>query len=310
MSGTTRLITADDTGGYDDQEQLLPGSSLAELPTASDWCQRWRHRQHSWRRPEDGGFDARCYEVHPIDETTAKQYVVTHHYSQSYPAAAYRFGLFEIVSGELRLAGVAVFGIPVQAAVLTKALPGLEPYRAALEFSRLVLDDTCPGNSESWFIARCFNELLVAGVQGVVSFADPVPRQAADGRVTAVGHCGRIYQATNAAYCGRATPRTLALLPDGTVLNGRAMQKVRRQEQGHDHVEQRLIALGAAVLLAGQDPALWLRGALEDIGARRLRHRGNHRYVFRLGRNRRERERIRLGLPEIPLYPKHLDLAA
>jgi hypothetical protein len=309
MIGTNRVAPADDLPGYDDQAQLPPGSNLAELPTASDWCQRWRYRQHSWRRPEDGGFDARHYEVHPIDEATAKEYVVTHHYSQSYPAAVYRFGLFEIVSGGLRLAGVAVFGIPVQAAVLTKALPELEPYRASLEFSRLVLDESCPGNSESWFIARCFSELLAAGVLGVVSFADPVPRRAADGSETAVGHCGRIYQASNAAYCGRATARTLALLPDGTVLNGRSMQKVRRQEQGHDHVEQRLIALGAVVPRAGQDPAQWLRGALEDVDASRLRHRGNHRYVFRLGRNRRERERIRLGLPAIPFYPKLPDAA-
>jgi hypothetical protein len=47
-----------------------------------------------------------------------------------------------------------------------------------------------------------------------------------------------------------------------------------------------------------------------QVGARRLRHAGAHRYVFRLGRNRREREQVVLSLPTIPLYPnKFLDAA-
>lgn len=288
----------------------LPFDSWApEIPTASAWCQRWRDRQHSWRRPEDGGFDPRNYEVHAIDEATAKAYVVANHYSQTYPAAVHRFGLFDVVGDSPRLAGVAVFGVPVQAAVLTNALPDLEPFRTSQELSRFVLDDSCPGNSESWLLGRCFSELLVRGVYGVVSHADPVPRCDADGNRVVVGHVGRIYQATNAAYCGRATPRTLTLLPDGRVLSDRAAQKIRRQERGHEYVERQLIELGASVPRPGQDPSAWLHQALEEIGARRLRHRGVHRYVFRLGRNRRERERIRLGLPAIPVFPKLPDAA-
>jgi hypothetical protein len=65
------------------------------------------------------------------------------------------------------------------------------------------------------------------------------------------------------------------MLPDGSVLNDRAAQKVRRQEQGHEYVEQRLIALGARVPRVGQDPAGWLRQVLEEVGARRLRHAGD-----------------------------------
>jgi hypothetical protein len=99
------------------------------------------------------------------------------------------------------------------------------------------------------------------------------------------------------------------LLADGSVLNSRSAQKVRAQEQGHESVERRLIALGARPPRPGQDPAAWLREALEDLGACRLRHRGNHRYVFRLGRNRRERERIRLGMPVGTAYPKLPDAA-
>lgn len=108
---------------------------------------------------------------------------------------------------------------------------------------------------------------------------------------------------------GRATPRTLTLLPNGRVLSDRSAQKVRRQERGHEYVERMLTGLGASVPPAGQNPAEWLRQALEDIGALRLRHRGVHRYVFRLGQNRRERERVRLGHPAGVPYPKLPDTA-
>jgi hypothetical protein len=38
-----------------------------------------------------------------------------------------QFGLYDVVDGERRLCGVAVFGAPVSAAVLTKPLPELRP---------------------------------------------------------------------------------------------------------------------------------------------------------------------------------------
>ena len=91
------------------------------------------------------------------------------------------------------------------------------------------------------------------------------------------------------------------------MLNARAAQKVRAQEQGHEYVEARLIALGARPMRAGQDAGSWLRDALSVVGATRLRHRGAHRYVFRLGRNRREREQVALGLPDRRPYPKRID---
>jgi len=72
-------------------------------------------------------------------------------------------------------------------------------------------------------------------------------------------------------------------------------------------VERRLVKLGAQVPMSGQDPKAWLRQALGDLGARRLRHRGNHRYVFALGRNRRERDQVRIAAPPGTRYPKDPD---
>jgi hypothetical protein len=67
------------------------------------------------------------------------------------------------------------------------------------------------------------------------------------------------------------------------------------------------VALGASARPAGADRRAWLRTALEQIGARRQRHPGTHRYVWRLGRNQREREQIKLGVPTQRPYPKQAD---
>lgn len=281
--------------------------SPVETRGESPWCLRWDGGRQSWRHVSQGGFDPARYVVHAVDEATAKRFVVAQHYARSFPAARHRFGLFDTRDGADRLVGVAVYGIPVQRAVLAIAFPTLEPYVESVELSRFVLRDECPGNSESWFLARTFEQLHARDVRGVVSFADPMPRQGLDGAWLTPGHVGTIYQASNALYTGRGTARTLTLLPDGTVLNDRAAQKVRSGDQGHAYVEARLAALGARPLSGGEDPAVWLREALRQVGARRVRHRGAHRYLFRLGGTRRERERIPVGLPAHAAYPKQPD---
>jgi hypothetical protein len=133
-------------------------------------------------------------------------------------------------------------------------------------------------NGETWFLNHAFREYAAAaGIRGVVSFSDPVARTTAAGETVFLGHIGGIYQASNARYCGRSTPRTLCLLPDGTVLSARALQKVRKLECGHDYVERVLVGHGARPRLDGQDPRRWLREALDAACVRRARHPGNHR---------------------------------
>lgn len=278
-----------------------PGYSDVSMP----WCQRWNAGRHSWRHVSEGGFNQGRYQIQVLDEERAKTFCTKHHYAgASYPAALRRYGLVDLDDG--RLAGVAVLGAPVAAAVLTRVLPTLEPYTESQELSRFVLLDEVPANAESWMLARVFKDLRQQGVRGVVTFADPVPRHTAAGVQVKPGHCGVIYQATGATFTGRATPRSLVLLPDGSVLNGRAAQKVRSQEQGHLYVEARLQSLGAGLRRPGEPPAAWLGRVLQEIGARRLRHPGALRYVFRLG-STRDRHRIPLGIPAIPTYPKQPD---
>jgi hypothetical protein len=49
-------------------------------------CQRWLPGGvPSWKRPSDGGFDPGRYGVAAIGEDDARQFVIGHHYSRSFP---------------------------------------------------------------------------------------------------------------------------------------------------------------------------------------------------------------------------------
>jgi hypothetical protein len=251
--------------------------------------QRWRNGRDFYR-PAGEAFDPRAHDVAEIpDDTTARAFVVAHHYSRSYPAARRRFGLY----ARGQLVGVAVFSVPMTPAALRPLPP-----EASLELGRFVLLDDVKANGESWFFARCREALARDGFAGVVAFSDPMPRRAADGTVVLPGHVGTIYQASNAVYLGRATARTLHLLPDGTVVSPRALQKIRAGERGWRYAVAQLEAHGATPL-AG-DPRAWLREQLPRV-ARTVRHQGNHKYAIGLARAGRRALRDVRGLP----YPKN-----
>ncbi len=112
-----------------------------------------------------------------------------------------------------------------------------------------------------------------------------------------------LYQATNAISLGRSTARTLNYVPAaGIVLSERTLSKIRTGEQGCDAGERHLTTLGARPRRAGEDARSWLRDALEDVGVRKVRHPGNHRYAWALG-SARQRRRQLIALEPTP-YPK------
>lgn len=117
------------------------------------------------------------------------------------------------------------------------------------------------------------------------------------------GHVGTCYQATSALSLGRSTARTLNYVPTaGLVLSERALSKVRTQEQGSEAAERHLVRLGAQPRAAGEDPRQWLRASLEEIGVRKVRHPGNHRYAWAIGAGA-SRRREAIALERTP-YPK------
>lgn len=277
-------------------------TALREVPVASVHCQRQTGQRTTWRTATGDPFRPDVHTVDRIPDQLAADFVRRHHYAGTYPAAVHRYGLWEHADAGRSLVGVAVLSVPVQRAVLTRAFPTLVPYVESLELGRFVLLDRVPGNAESWLLGQVWRLAAQDGVRGIVSFADPVPRRDAAGRLVMPGHVGTIYQATNATYTGRATARTLRLLPDGRVLSDRAMQKVRAQDQGHDYVERQLVAHGARPMRPGERPATWLADALDAARVTRLRHPGNHRYCFAVG-GPAQRRRVRLGMPPAS-YPK------
>lgn len=272
----------------------------ARTDPASPYCQRWSEGAHSWRHRSEGGFDSSRYEVALVDEDgPVKDFVIRHHYSRSYPAARIRVALYE----RSLMVGAAVLAVPMREAVLTRAFPTLVPYAESLELSRFVLLDRVPANAETWFLARAFRLAAAQGLRGVVSFADPLPRVAADGTVLSPGHVGTIYQASNGLHtASRGKARTLLIGPDGRVFSERALSKVRSGERGHEYAERQLVTWGARPRREHETSDAWLPGALDDARVTRVRHPGNYRYLFRLG-TRAERSRTVIGLASAP-YPK------
>jgi hypothetical protein len=77
--------------------------------------QRWCGGRASYRPPSET-IRPSDYEVAEIaDDTTARDFITTHHYSGTYPAARFRVGLYRRGG----LVGVAVFSHPCCDAVLT-----------------------------------------------------------------------------------------------------------------------------------------------------------------------------------------------
>jgi hypothetical protein len=246
----------------------------------SDVCQRWLLGRHSYR-PAREVIDPARFEVAEVAELTAKAFVTKHHYSKRFPAARFRFGMFD--RGEL--VGVAVFSRPFRAEVITNALPWLDDVDQGVELGRFVLLDSVAANAETWFLARCFAALR-GRVRGVVSFSDPNPRTGADGHELFPGHIGTIYQASNASYLGKTKPATLWLLPDGTVFSNIANGKIRRALCGWRSAAAELERFGAEPLpdITDADGRIaWLERWRSELTGP-MRHRGLHRYTFTIDR--------------------------
>ncbi len=256
-----------------------------------DGGQRWKERRGVYVHP-DRTINPLRWEVAAIpDDRTARDFVVTHHYSGSFPAARRRFGLFGKGGA---LSGVVVISVPAQPKTLD-VLPGDRD--TCGELGRLVLLDEVPANGESWFVARAFETLRREGWTGIVSFSDPVPRTTADGAVLFKGHYGCVYQSLNAVYLGKSKPRLMRLLPDGSVLHERAIAKIRARDRGWRYACAVLERYGAIPLREDEDAAVWVRRWIPRL-TRSTRHSGNLKYAWSL--QKRDRRHLPACLP----YPK------
>lgn len=250
-------------------------------------CQRWRQGRARYR-PAGEPFETLRASVQPIEERTAKDFTVEHHYAASYPAAVFRAGLFvQNRFQRQQLVGVAVFSNPMSQDIIPHWFDGLSP-DLGTELGRLVLLDEIAANAESWFVARAFRLLREKkAVDGVLSYSDPLERLSAAGEVVKRGHIGTVYQALNAAYLGRARGGTQILAPDGRIVSRRAISKLRNDEVGAGYAYQQLRAMGAPERKAFEGGKQYAERALSTGGFRLQRHPGNHTYAWWLGDRRR-----------------------
>ncbi|CAN7782907.1 hypothetical protein LJR175_008254 [Variovorax sp. LjRoot175] len=246
-------------------------------------CQRWSHRRASYR-PAGEIFDPKRAGVEPIEERDAKAFVETHHYSGSYPAARFRAGVFvKEPFQKARLAGVGVFSVPMNQKVIPAYFQDLDAAQG-VELGRFVLAEDLASNAESWSLARMKKLLREAlpEVRGVVAYSDPIERRNETGALVKRGHVGTIYKATNAAYRGLSSARTLWLAPNGASLADRLLSKVRNSETGERYALERLAALGAPRRQPHEGGAAYIRRLKEDLWLKPVRHPGNHAFTWNL----------------------------
>jgi hypothetical protein len=273
---------------------MNPSPQQTPFPFA---CQRWRDHRGIYRPPNEV-ISTHDYEVAPITLTQAKAFVTQHHYSRSYVACRYRYGLFKryALFPEDELVGVAVFSMPMSQKVLTNIFT-CDPLES-IELGRFVLLDHVPSNAESWFFARCRELLKRDGIKGIVAFSDDTPRTTLESNYPIfAGHIGNFYQASNGVYLKRTTPRTLKLLRDGSVFSDRAASKIRKLERGWRYAANILVKHGATQPPSDNPAALktWLRYWTTTL-TRPLKHAGNHRYCWSLSSS--------VSLPPSHSYPK------
>jgi hypothetical protein len=283
--------------------------TAVQLELDVSWCQRWSPTgEQRWQHPRYSVFDRTRYGVQAINAKPAREFVVTHHYSQSWCAPKFCYGLFDLAGPEPRLVGVAVLSIPVKA-VAVKSFPNLVPFYEAVELGRLVLLDEVAANGESFFLAEVFRLAAAKGIRGIVSFADPVRRTTLDDRVIFGGHIGEVYGLAMGSqdgrsgfgYTGRTDRSIKTLMPDGRILNEQARSKITGLRQGWQYGVRFLAEYGARDLDPAQDdPREWLAEALRTTRARPLEHDGQHRYLRVTGTTRRARAAVRLGFPLLP----------
>lgn len=247
-------------------------------------CQRWRDGRARYR-PAGEVFDTSRAAVHELDESTAKAFTERHHYAGTYPAARFRAGLFvqDRFTRE-QLVGVAVFSHPTHEAIIPNHFNGLKSI-AGVVLGRLVLLDEIAANAESWFVARAFR--LLRGIDGVLSYSDPVERVDAAGNVVKRGHVGTVYQALNAFYRGRTRARQMILSGSGREIQLRTLSKLRNDEIGAGYAYDQLRALGAPERRPLEGGADYIARALAEGGFRKQRHPGNHTYAWWIGDKRK-----------------------
>ncbi|MFZ3481729.1 hypothetical protein [Sphingomonas sp. 3-13AW] len=253
----------------------------------TDRSQRWRERREMFV-PGDAEFDPSVHSVDAIDcWALAKPFVEQHHYSGSFPASRFSAGLFRNgPGGTSSLVGVCTFAQPSNNRSVAKTA-NLAHHTHAVDLGRLVLLDDVGCNGETFLVSRALRLLRQhkPEVVSVISYADPIKRRVLGSGFIHGGHIGRIYQIMDALYLGRASARTLDIMPNGLVFSPRALSKLRAGETGSEYALRQLLSAGADEMRADEDAEAWVQRLRARGFFTRIRHPGTHKYLFPLTRS-------------------------
>lgn len=303
-------------------KEALDAGPSTEAPQI---CQRWKERQDFYRSTEEKfvpadwrvdamvGGDSGLPASIPVKRASWSEgtnFIVTNHYAGSFPQMRVMVGLFRARDG--MLAGVATFGNVKADQAKKYGAVGLDDI---LELNRFVLLDSVPGNAETWFLARA-TELAreVHAFRGftlkvLLSFSDPVARRDTAGFLTMPGHIGNIYQAFNALFVGRSSPKVLHLDARGVAPDPRMISKIRSLDQDYPEVGAPSAARrfveenNAPPRKKDEGYAEWVKRSLASSAFRRLPHEGNLTYLWPFGTKAFQRQLVE-KFPERQPYPK------
>ena len=275
-------------------------------PLMGDICfeQRWRNGL-DYQAPTT--FDADEYFVESINKQMGIDFCEEHHYSNSYSVTRAQFGMFR--QEDHAICGVAGFSVPMHNAVVARyvADASVKGDGNAVELGRFVLLDEVGKNGESWFLGQSFRQIKdeLPLIDTVLAMSDPIPRKTLAGQLVMPGHIGGIYQAFNGRYVGRSSKTTKILTDSGHVVNARSLSKVRNLEDGYKGMIRKMTnKFGCRPPEPNENLRLWSKEVTANY--RRIKHPGNHVYVWAVGNNKEKRESRKKFVPELP-RPK-LDL--
>jgi hypothetical protein len=300
-------------------DELMGYEKAREADPFGQVTQRREHGRGRYR-PAHESFDPEAFEVRTISERDAKDFVVTHHYSHSFPSTRLSTGMFKLGrrGRKDRLVGVLTFGTPTSNAAPMKWAQ-VEDYLEAAELNRLVMLDEVKGEGESWFLRRVvpMAQDYYAGcgsnLKLILSYSDPIMRTDAKGNVVMPGHIGNIYQARGGHFAGRARASRSLMPADGTLISELSLRKVRALDTpqatrtrtrvgqkrkdpatGHAYVLSRLEAAGAPARRRGQSWNDWVDTLFAHPAFRDFRHPGNLTYLWAVG-DKRQRRAVEAG---------------
>jgi hypothetical protein len=116
-----------------------------------------------------------------LNEPGLKDFIIQNHYSGSVARGSRNY----ILKVKGKITGVIQFGIPTGRNCSTYG-------KNVLELKRMVICETMPKNTASWFIAKCLKDIkLNTDYTDILSYADPQ-----------YGHSGTVYKASNFKYLG------------------------------------------------------------------------------------------------------------